>query len=295
MAIKISLGPVLYYWSEEQLRTFYRQVATAPVDIVYLGETICSKRRSLSSEQWIEIGHELQAAGKEVVLSTLALLEAESELKQLRKICKQENFLVEANDLAAVNIRSKAATPFVVGHSINLYNQATLALLARAGMSRWVLPVELSRETLSALQQDRPEGIETEVFGWGRLPLAYAARCYTARHHGLPKDECELRCLDDPDGMVLKTKEGQPFLTLNGVQTQSAQHHNLIGAVDEMTTLGVDIVRISPQSHFTMEVVQLFDQVRREVMSGAAGKEATARYLPYGGVDGYWYGKAGIE
>lgn len=84
-------------------------------------------------------------------------------------------------------------------------------------------------------------------------------------------------------------------MTLNGVQTQSAQHHNLIGAVDEMTTLGVDIVRISPQSHFTMEVVQLFDQVRREVMSGAAGKEATARYLPYGGVDGYWYGKAGIE
>lgn len=85
--MKLSLGPILYYWPEEQIRQFYREIADSAVDIVYLGETICSKRRSLNLEQWIEIGQQLQAAGKEVVLSTLALLEAESELKSLRKIC----------------------------------------------------------------------------------------------------------------------------------------------------------------------------------------------------------------
>ncbi|HIJ23226.1 MAG: U32 family peptidase [Gammaproteobacteria bacterium] len=293
--MKLSLGPILYYWPEEQIRQFYREIADSAVDIVYLGETICSKRRSLNLEQWIEIGQQLQAAGKEVVLSTLALLEAESELKSLRKICGNGTFLVEANDLAAVNICAEQEIPFVVGHSVNLYNQGTMGVMARCGMKRWVLPVELSKETLHELQQHRPDGVETEVFSWGKIPLAYAARCYTARHYNLPKDDCQYRCLDDPDGILLNTKEGQPFLTINGIQTQSAQHNNLLGVMEEMKAEGVDVVRISPQSRFTPEIVQLFDQRKREEITLQEGMDAANRLLPLGGVDGYWRGEAGIQ
>ncbi|HIJ32696.1 MAG TPA: U32 family peptidase, partial [Gammaproteobacteria bacterium] len=282
MAMKLSLGPILYYWPEEQIRQFYREIADSAVDIVYLGETICSKRRSLNLEQWIEIGQQLQAAGKEVVLSTLALLEAESELKSLRKICGNGTFLVEANDLAAVNICAEQEIPFVVGHSVNLYNQGTMGVMARCGMKRWVLPVELSKETLHELQQHRPDGVETEVFSWGKIPLAYAARCYTARHYNLPKDDCQYRCLDDPDGILLNTKEGQPFLTINGIQTQSAQHNNLLGVMEEMKAEGVDVVRISPQSRFTPEIVQLFDQRKREEITLQEGMDAANRLLPLG-------------
>jgi collagenase-like PrtC family protease len=237
----------------------------------------------------------LQAAGKEVVLSTLALLEAESELKSLRKICGNGTFLVEANDLAAVNICAEQEIPFVVGHSVNLYNQGTMGVMARCGMKRWVLPVELSKETLHELQQHRPDGVETEVFSWGKIPLAYAARCYTARHYNLPKDDCQYRCLDDPDGILLNTKEGQPFLTINGIQTQSAQHNNLLGVMEEMKAEGVDVVRISPQSRFTPEIVQLFDQRKREEITLQEGMDAANRLLPLGGVDGYWRGEAGIQ
>ena len=293
--MKLSLGPILYYWPEEQIRQFYREIADSAVDIVYLGETICSKRRSLNLEQWIEIGQQLQAAGKEVVLSTLALLEAESELKSLRKICGNGTFLVEANDLAAVNICAEQEIPFVVGHSVNLYNQGTMGVMARCGMKRWVLPVELSKETLHELQQHRPDGVETEVFSWGKIPLAYAARCYTARHYNLPKDDCQYGCLDDPDGILLNTKEGQPFLTINGIQTQSAQHNNLLGVMEEMKAEGVDVVRISPQSRFTPEIVQLFDQRKREEITLQEGMDAANRLLPLGGVDGYWRGEAGIQ
>ena len=292
--MKISLGPILYYWPEEKLRTFYQRIAESPVDIVYLGETICSKRRSLNTDQWIEIAQQLREAGKEVVFSTLALLEAESELKTMRRICNNGEFMVEANDLAAVNLRSEQGESFVVGHSVNIYNQGTLKGLAEAGMSRWVLPVELSRDTLSDLQQHRPKGVETEVFGWGRIPLAYAARCYTARHYNLPKDDCQYRCLGDPDGMLLKTKEGEPFLTINGIQTQSAQSCNLLGAMEEMRTLGVDVVRVSPQADFTPEILELFDQLQRRQISIEDAMAAADRFLPYGGVDGYWRGEAGI-
>ncbi|MBA1331844.1 protease, partial [Candidatus Endoriftia persephone str. Guaymas] len=111
-------------------------------------ETVCSKRRSLSTADWIELGERLSQAGKQVVLSTLALLEAESEMKTLRRICDNGQFMVEANDIGAVQLLSSAGLPFVTGPLVNIYNPRTLNLLAKQGLKRWSLPLELSRETL---------------------------------------------------------------------------------------------------------------------------------------------------
>ena len=121
-------------------------------------------------------------------------------------------------------------------------------MLAGKGLKRWVLPVELGLETLKDLQAQRPEGVETEVFALGRLPLAYSARCYTARAHNLPKDECQFKCLEYPDGLMLKTQEKQEFLVLNGIQTQSALTHQALDQFDELKALGVDVLRISPST-----------------------------------------------
>src|SRR5690554_3987472 len=88
--MKLSLGPLQYLWSRQQVFDFYDQMISQPVDVVYLGETVCSKRRELKTSDWIELAGALAAKGKEVVLSTLALIEAESELKTLRKICRTD-------------------------------------------------------------------------------------------------------------------------------------------------------------------------------------------------------------
>ena len=82
---KLALGPVLYYWPKEKLLDFYDQISAASLDIVYLGETVCSKRHALNTADWLALAERLSATGKEVVLSTMALLEAESELKTLLK------------------------------------------------------------------------------------------------------------------------------------------------------------------------------------------------------------------
>ena len=114
--LKLALGPVLYYWSRDDLFAFYEQAAQMPVDALYLGETVCSKRRSLRTEEWIELARRLsRETGKEIVLSTLALLEAESELKTLRRICDNGEFLVEANDMAAVQMLASRGIPFATG------------------------------------------------------------------------------------------------------------------------------------------------------------------------------------
>jgi len=290
---RLSLGPVLYHWPRETLFEFYLEMADSPLDTIYLGETVCSKRRLLKLDDWLGIGRELTEAGKKVVLSSLALIEAESELHTLKRICENEEFLVEANDMAAAYTLEKAGLPFVGGPTLNLYNQYSIQVMADAGMQRWVMPVELSRQTFLDVHASLPKGIETEVFAYGRLPLAYSARCFTARAHDLPKDDCQLRCLDDPDGMLLKTREDQKFLVLNGIQTQSALSFNLMDTQD-IPDGEIDLLRISPQSRHTLKIVNIFDDWR---LGATSGKEAIQRitdYAPSGLCNGYWLGDAGM-
>lgn len=316
--MKLALGPILYFWDRDTVLDFYARAADSAVDVVYLGETVCSKRRVLRLEDWLGIAERLEATGKEVVLSTLALIEAESELGAMRRLCENGRFTVEANDMGAVNMlagRARFVTRhvpvarpsgalcapksapggFVAGPYLNVYNAGTLDLLGQAGARRWVLPVELGREQLAALQATRPAGMETEVFAFGRLPLAFAARCFTARAHNLPKDDCGFRCADYADGMLLSTQEEKPFLTLNGVQTQSAETGNLVAELPDMQRLGVDVARISPPSRGTFEIVDIFRAVLDDALDSNSASARLAAYVPHKSCNGYWYGRPGMD
>lgn len=291
---RLSLAPVPYFWPREQLFEFYAQIADSPVEVVYLGEVICSKRRSLQREDWLQLARQLTTAGKEVVLSTLTLVEAASELATMQRICDNGEYAVEANDMAAVQMLArrdaeKNAGGFVGGPALNIYNSRALGKLASLGMRRWVMPVEHSAAVLESF--DLPDNMETEVFAWGRLPLAYSARCYTARTHNTPKDDCQLRCLDYPDGLLLATREQQSFLVLNGIQTQSAKTYNLVQALAHPK---VDIFRISPQAHNTDTIIRLFHDCLHGALDADSAAQRLAKFAPFGTSDGYWYGQPGM-
>jgi collagenase-like PrtC family protease len=228
------------------------------------------------------------------VLSGLTLLEAGSELASLQRLCRVPDFLIEANDMAAVQLLA-GRRPFVTGPTINIYNTRTLKVLAGLGLRRWVLPVELSRDTLADLQAGRPSGVQTEVFVYGRLPLAWSARCFTARAHNLPKDDCRFRCLEYPDGLPLSTREEEPFLVLNGIQTQSARTLNLVRALDDLRQLDVDVLRISPQSSHTDTVIRCFHACLQGDVNTQAAEQELAGLMPVGPCEGYWHGGAGMD
>ena len=316
--MKLSLGPIQYFWDRNRVTDFYARVSEAPVNIVYLGETVCSKRRALRLPDWLDIAERLTAAGKEVVLSTLTLVEAESEVSYMRGIVENGRYPVEANDMAAVGMlegtapfvtrpvpgaspldaqgASKSAPGgFVIGPHINVYNGRALEVMARAGARRWVMPMELDRDTLAALQARRPAGMETEVFVFGRLPLAFSARCFTARAHNLAKDECGFRCGDYPDGMPLRTRESQAFLNLNGIQVQSGETYNLINEIASLRALQVDILRLAPQAQGMFEIIDAFRRVLDGELEAAAAAERLAPYQPAGPCDGYWHGAPGMD
>ena len=287
--MKLSLGPIQYYWPIETVQAFYTQARDWPVDIIYLGEVVCSKRRELRLLDWLEIADMLEGAGKEVVLSTLALMEAESELITLQKICENGDFKVEANDMAAVHLIN--SRPFVAGPHLNLYNASSLELMRENGAVRWVMPLELSARTLGELQSGRPDGLETEVFAYGHMPLSFSARCFTARAHNVPKDQCELRCIDYPHGMPLQTQEDQELFTINGIQLQSGLPSNLLGEIDSLRQLQVDVLRLSPQAEGMQQIVTAFDAARKGEQSEAitALMAADTEWC-----NGYWHGEAGM-
>ena len=293
--MKLSLGPLLYYWPRNTVFRFYDSVAAMPVDVVHLGETVCSRRHELRLPDWLDIARKLAQAGKQVVLSTQVLLESGSDVAAMHKVVGNGEFLVEANDMGAVHCLSAAKLPFVGGPHLNIYNLPTLQWLAELGATRWVMPLEMKRDDLALLQRERPSAIETEVFAYGRMPLAFSARCFTARHHNLPKDDCRFSCMNDPDGLVLKTREGEEFLVLNGIQTQSARVYNLIDQLGAMRDIGVDVGRLSPQAHSTDEVVALFDAARRGAITPKDALAKLQPLLPGGSCNGYWHGRAGLE
>ncbi|OFA17279.1 U32 family peptidase [Acidithiobacillus ferrivorans] len=284
--MKISLGPIHYHWSKETIEQFYQSAATWPVDIVYLGETVCAKRRALSRADWLNIAARLTDAGKEVVLSTLALPEANSDLLQLEKICANTNYLVEANDMSAVHLLT-GRFPFVAGPHINCYNNNTLSFLAELGAVRWVPPVELSATTIGTLQTMRPAAMETEVFAYGYLPLSFSARCFTARADNIGKDACEQRCMRDPEGRPLFTQEHERLFTMNGIQLQSGVPCNLLHETGAMLNMDIDVVRISPQLEDTDTVVKIF----QATLAGASISEDTLRSPA---CNGYWHGLPGM-
>lgn len=294
--MKLSLGPLLYYWSREDTLAFYEQAAAWPVDIVYLGETVCSKRHLLRLPDWLELAEKLTAAGKEVVLASQTLIESESDLKALRKLITDGRFSVEANEWGAVRLLAEAKHPFVAGPTLNAYNPDTLAMLAEIGATRWVPPVEMPRQMIQQMLAALPEvtHLETELFGYGRLPLAFSARCFTARHYNLQKDDCQFRCLDHPDGLVLASREGEDFLAINGIQTQSAKVMSLAHRFDELTDAGIDVLRLSPQARNMQRVVDIFHALADGDIQPAQAPAQLDRFMPAAPCDGYWLGEAGM-
>ncbi len=287
--MKLSMGPILFYWTRQEIMDFYANMASQPLDAIYLGETVCSKRRALSLDDWLGLARDLRTAtDAEIVLSSMALIEAASELSTLRRLCDNGEIRVEANDIAAVQYLSQRGVEFIGGPSLNLYNAYALDEMVGLGMLRWVPPVEVSEALLRNLVcQARQQGLrlpEIEIYAWGYLPLAYSARCFTARAENRPKDDCGFVCQDYPEGLPLLSQEGQPLFTLNGIQTLSAGVTNLLAEYPRIDAMGVQMLRLSPAARDMEAVVRSFDQVR-------CGAEPP---LAIDGCNGYWYGEPGM-
>lgn len=293
---ELTIGPLLFHWPMETKRDFYFRLADEPaVDTVYLGEVICSKRLPLFEPYLEEVYERLRQAGKNVVFSTLAEVIIQRDRQQVEGICLRDDISVEANDGAA--LLYLVGRPFRAGPFLNVYNEDSLSFLAARGATHATLPPELPAESIKVLADKSAElGMTLEVMVYGRIPLALSARCYHARAHHTTKDNCRFVCGEDPDGMDLRTREGKPFLAINGVQTLSYNCLNLLHELKAMQDMGIHAFRLSPHSHNMAEVIRLFRAVLdNELAAGEAATRLENSGHPFPFANGFYYGKEGYK
>jgi len=127
------------------------------------------------------------------------------------------------------------------------------------------------------------------------MPLAFSARCFTARRFNRQKEDCGYACLDFPDGMALETREGKPFLAANGIQTLSAGVYCLVEELAALREASADILRVSPQSTDTVEVLRVLHAACEGALSSFDARKALASLSPGRLWNGFWHGRAGVE
>lgn len=289
----LTLGPLFFHWREEKRRDFYYRIADEmDVDIVYLGEAVCSKREAFSKTHEPKIINRLQKAGKQVVLSTLAMVTTPGEIASIKEKAKS-GLLVEANDVAAVHVL--AGKPFIVGPFVNVMNEGTRDYFSRLKAKRIVLASELSGAAIGVLAA-KGKGIETEVQVFGRQPLSVAMRCYAARAEGRNKDSCRYACGLYPDGLHVDAFDSKPILAVSGTMTLSHGYVVLLKELEKMKKQGVSHFRLSPQDVDMVRVATLY----REVLSGKKEPESALEKLkkwvvhpPF--INGYFHACHGLD
>ncbi len=294
--MELTLGPIAYHWSAERKRDFYARIADeAPVGTVYLGEVICSKRAPFFERELPETIARLERAGKTVVLVTLAEVMLKRERKATEALAALDAPEVEINNAAGLFARE--GRPHRIGPFLNAYNEATIAWLAAQGASHVCLPPELPSEAIAVAAAEASHlglGVEVQVFG--RAPLAVSARCYHARAHGRTKDNCLFVCEQDPDGMPLSTRDGQPILRVNGIQTQSESYVELLDEMSALRDMGVTHARLLPQDVDMVAVAEIFAAC---LAGRLAAEEARARLGALCGTrqfsNGFFHGATGYR
>ncbi|MDP1963673.1 MAG: U32 family peptidase [Reyranella sp.] len=289
----LTLGPHLYHWPADEWRDFYYRTADeAPVESVCIGEIVCPKRAPFTLPHYEAVIARLCAAGKEVVLSTPVLIVDDRDVALLQGALAMEDFLVEANDVAALALLS--GRPHAVGPYVNTYNRATAVRLAAGGAVRVTVPVELPAESVGLLAGLPAPDIEVQVFG--RWPLAVSARCYHARAYGRSKDACLYACGEDPDGLPVDTLDGEHFLAVNGVQTLSSSYGCLLRELGRLRQSGVRRFRLSPQRTDMVAIAKLYRGVLDDQLSAEeawVSMECLANAVSLS--NGFFHGHEGVR
>lgn len=293
---KLTLGPIAYHWPADARRDFYARIADeAPVDEVYLGEVICSKRAPFHEADLPVTIERLERAGKTVILSTLAEVMLKRERKATGDLAAMDAPEIEINNAAGLFARGKR--PHRIGPFMNAYNEATIAWMAGKGATHVCLPAEMPAPAIAAAARAACAlGLGVEVQVYGRASLAVSARCYHARAHGRTKDNCQFVCEEDPDGMPLRTRDDRPILRVNGIQTLSESYIDLLPEAARLVADGVTHLRLMPQAVDMVAVAQVF----RDVLDGRVPTgEADARLATLSGdaglSNGFYHGTAGYR
>jgi len=298
MEVKFTLGPAPYNWGRERLLEFYTQeVPDLEVDSVYIGDNVCFKRTVLSPKDLEQIVDTLRERGVKVYFSTLALLTNREEFEYVARVYPLFDGL-EANMVGFLNLLKRPeikaqGKELILGPYLNIYNWKSAEFMKRYNPKRLVAAFELPLDSIRDIAEK--SGLPVEILGWGHLSTALSWRCYTARAVGRARSDCGCTCLEYPQGMLLKSVEGEDLFKINGLQVLSARIHCLVEYLDKIQQQGIFYLRIYPDLYHTGEIVNTFKNVLENRFDPREGLKYLQSFAPHGFCNGWLWGRPGWE
>ncbi len=291
--MELCVGPVLFNWNKEAFLRFYQSIADSPADTVYIGEVICTKREGLSVRDIEDIADSLSKRGKKVILSTPAIVAGREELGYIDALLALP-YPVEANDMAVLNMADGTQKEVIAGPHLEVYNHMAVEFLMSRGIKRVVFPVELPADSIRHIIDKT--GILGELIVHGRVPLAFSWRCYTLRTQGLKRKHCKNQCSQWPEGMEIKTLDGERVFNINGTSILSARVIALAELANQIRQIPVGALRIYPHPSHTPRTLEIY---KNTFQNGLLPEDAIRELERlYGGeqfVNGWFLGRAGKD
>ncbi|GAA4878090.1 U32 family peptidase [Ferrimonas pelagia] len=287
--MKLSLAPNWWPADRNAQQQWLEHAGASPAQRLYLGESVCALRDRMAPRTLLALAETLNSMGKQVILSSLSLVASDKDLALLNSLGQQDQFAIEANDMAAVALAHERGLPFVAGSGLNIYNLEGIRWLLSLGMIGYQPPLEMAAETLSILmaqceQAGLRQQFELELMAYGSPPLAVSARCASARVAGRNRQRCEKSC-QHTGAQLASTLEGQPILRLNGVQIHGHAPIDLLGDLNALRQLGIDWLRLDLGPAPDWDWLPTLQQALQESHPGVTA--------PQPGIQHFWQRQAG--
>ena len=241
--------------SLEKAKTAFRYGA----DAVYCGTSSLSlrTRADMQDDDLIKTIEYAHSIGKKIYV-TLNIFAWDEKYPEIIEMCKKLNEVkpdgIIAADPGVIEVIKKYAPDI----AINVSTQANLVSLEACkfwynnGAKRMIMARELNKEQIRYIMENKPEGMEVEIFIHGAICFSYSGRCFLsdflANGRSANLGDCAQSCRWSYNLYAEERNNPGPLMPIemdeNSTSIFSSKDLCLIKEIPEIIDMGIDSVKI---------------------------------------------------
>ena len=241
--------------SLEKAKTAFRYGA----DAVYCGTSSLSlrTRADMQDDDLIKTIEYAHSIGKKIYV-TLNIFAWDEKYPEIIEMCKKLNEAKPDGIIAADPGVIEVIKQYAPNVAINVSTQANLVSLEackfwyKNGAKRMIMARELNKEQIRYIMENKPEGMEIEIFIHGAICFSYSGRCFLsdflANGRSANLGDCAQSCRWSYNLYAEEKNNPGPLMPIemdeNSTSIFSSKDLCLIREIPEIIEMGIDSVKI---------------------------------------------------
>ena len=241
--------------SLEKAKTAFRYGA----DAVYCGTSSLSlrTRADMQDDDLIKTIEYAHSIGKKIYV-TLNIFAWDEKYPEIIEMCKKLNEVKPDGIIAADPGVIEVIKKYAPDVAINVSTQANLVSLEACkfwynnGAKRMIMARELNKEQIRYIMENKPEGMEVEIFIHGAICFSYSGRCFLsdflANGRSANLGDCAQSCRWSYNLYAEEKNNPGPLMPIemdeNSTSIFSSKDLCLIREIPEIIDMGIDSVKI---------------------------------------------------